>query len=195
MQVRMPAAAILLLISLVSCASTGDDKGSSIPDMNKIMIGEPVVPREANTVFLELMTSGRDISGVSDIFTVMLKRRLSMDGRLAVTAERDRADLVLQYGLGRYQVQVLKYGDFGRPVRKRMRIVAAMLLRDRVRDRVILTDREIQSFREFSDVLPPVETEVQVLNEILDNLASRVFSKTVSGWYTEYMTRIEKGKK
>ena len=186
---------LCILFTPFGCSSTGDKESYQVPAFSKITSGEPVVPREANKIFIDPNSLRGDLTGVPEMFMTLLKNKISMDGRLAVVPDQNGADLILRYSISRYQVQVISFGNFGRPVKKRMRIIAGVQLIDAVKGRTIITDREIQSFREFSDVIPPVETEVQVLNYVLDGLADRVFAKTVTGWYTHYLTRIEKGRK
>ena len=94
-----------------------------------------------------------------------------------------------------YNIQALEYGNLGTPVKKRMRIITTVQLIDTKRKGTIFYEKGIQSFKIFSDVIPPIETEEYILKIIIDDLAKRIFSKTITGWYTDRMTDIEKGKK
>ena len=76
-----------------------------------------------------------------------------------------------------------------------MRIITTVQLIDTKRKGTIFFEKGIQSFKIFSDVIPPIETEEYILKIIIDDLAKRIFSKTITGWYTDRMTDIEKGKK
>ncbi len=118
-----------------------------------------------------------------------------MDGRLAVVSSPLETDLVLSGKVLSFTLQNLEYNEIGQPVKKRMRITASVKLLDRINMRTVFRDSDVQSFRTYSDILPPVENEFQVLNRVIDELAERIVSQTLTGWYTDKMTNIEKGKR
>lgn len=186
---------MILLALAQSCSTTGENEKSSVSDILNNIHGEPVVPREANKIYIEQPVENSRFSEIAEKVFILLREKLNMSGRLTVVPEKAGADLMLHYSIGQYQVQAVKFGDMRRAVQKRMRITAGMKLVDVRRDRIILIDREIQAFRDFSDIIPPIESEYQVLNEVLGNLSNRIFEKTLTGWYTGYMSKIEKGKK
>lgn len=188
---------VLILFAVLSifCASDerrDDPKAGSVLDS---INGEPVVPREANKIIIPFFHNYTAEPSVAENLTLKLRRIIGMDGRLAVVADNDAADLRLAGAVVQYQVQPVQYGNFNEPVRKRLRIVASIKLMDLKSGREILYDGGIQSFQLFSELIPPVTPEIQVQEAVLENLARRISVKVVEGWYTELMTPAEKGKR
>ena len=177
-----------------SCAATDKHNDSSIQDVLKSFKGEGVIPREANKIIVSEFRHTTKQSLISYKLITKLKEQISADRRLAVVTANDTADLLLQGMIIDYQVQPVKYDGFDKPIRKRLRIIASVKLFDIKREKEIFFDRAIQAFDEFSEMLPPITTEIQIQDKVLDELAKRIALKTINGWYTSLMTPVEKGK-
>lgn len=190
------AVIMLILPALITGCATGERRegagaGSVLDNLN----GEPVIPREANRIIIPFFHNYTDEPSVSEKLTLRVRKLVSMDGRLAVVSTNEEADLRLAGKVALYQVQPVQYGDFREPVRKRLRIVASIRLYDLKKGREIFYDGGIQAFEVFSELLPPVTSEIQVQDRVLESLARRISVKVIEGWYTELMTPVEKGKK
>ncbi len=156
--------------------------------------GEPVVPRNANRLFI---VPPANITGMGDLAPKLLyriKAHISLDGRLGVDTDEQKSDLRLEVVITKFMIQNLAFDALGRAVQKRIWITADVRLLNLRRKKVIFFEPGIQSFKIFSDLVQPIETVPQVTENVLDDLAKRITSKTVSGWYTDQMTIIEKRK-
>jgi hypothetical protein len=182
-------------IIVSGCFSADKQKGSSVTDVLNTFKGEPVVPREANKIFIPVFNNFTDQSLIPLKLASRLKEQIISDGRLAVVTGTDIADLLLKGMITVYQVQPVKFNGFDKPVKKRLRIVASIKLFDIKREKEILFDSNIQAFEEFSDVIPPITSEIQIQDKVLDDLAKRIALKSIDGWYTRLLTPVEKGKK
>ncbi len=185
----------VLILALVQCAGVPGREPSGAAKLVGVTSGEPVVPRHANTIFVPdfIDTTGR--SGIARRLTLKVRDLIGRDGRLAVTPAREGADLLLEGDITGFQIQPIEYGGQGVPLRKRMRIVVSVKLLDLGNGRIIFRDRSVQSFMVYSEIRPPVMSEHQVLDSLLETLAERIRAQTITGWYTEYMSSVEKGKK
>jgi len=181
---------LILFISVFGCSSS-DQRDRPV---NDILNGEPVVPRNANKVFFRPFAFHRN-SKISQKLNLKVKELINMDGRLTITEDIKLADLKLEGTIKSYIIQKKKFGDMGKAVKKRMRITVDLKLINVKRGKIIFFDREIQSFKEYSEIIPPVTTERQVLELVINNLALRIKEKTITGWFTKYMTPEEKGLK
>jgi hypothetical protein len=186
---------VFIAILLTGCFSTDKQKDSSVKDVLKTFEGEPVVPREANKIFISEFSNFTDQPSISIKLTSRLKEQIISDGRLAVVTESNITDLLLKGMITAYQVQPVKYNGFDKPVKKRLRIVASIKLFDIKKEKEIFFDGNIQAFEEFSDVIPPITSEIQIQDKVLDDLAKRIALKSIDGWYTRLLTPVEKGKK
>ena len=187
---------LLLIASLVvSCSSVDTEKRAATGRLLGKINGEPVIPRSANRIIIPYFGNFTGEPFVSDRLTLRLRELISMDGRLAVVSDNNRADLRLNGRVELYHIQPIHYSDAGEPVRKRLRIVAMVELVDLKHGKKIFSEMQVQAFEIFSDVIPPFVPETQVKERVIESLARRVAVKTVSGWYTELMTNIEKGKR
>lgn len=194
---QMYRALFLLLITslVVSCSSVDTEKRATTGKLLRKINGEPVIPRSANRIIVPFFRNFTGEPAVSDRLTLRLRELISMDGRLAVVSDNNRADLRLNGKVELYHIQPIHYSDAGEPVRKRLRIVASVELVDLRREKKIFSQMQVQAFEVFSDVIPPFVSETQAKESVIESLARRVAVKTVSGWYTELMTNIEKGKR
>lgn len=156
--------------------------------------GEPVIPRNANKIIIPFFHNYTSKPSISEKLTLKLRRSVNMDGRLAVVSTGRNADLRLVGMIVQYEVQPIQYGNFGEAVRKRLRIIAAVKLFDIKKREEIFYERGIQAFEVYSDLIPPISSEIQVQERVLEKLARRIAFKVVNGWYTDLMTPIEKGK-
>ncbi len=184
-----------LMSLIISCGSLYTDKRSTTGVVLGKINGEPVIPRSANRIIIPYFKNFTGEPTVSEKLTLRVRELINMDARLAVVSDSHRADLRLGGKVVLYHIQPIHYSDAGEPVRKRLRIVVSIELKDLKREKEIFSQRQIQAFEIFSDVIPPFASETQVRERVIENLARRVAVNTVSGWYTELMSNIEKGKK
>ncbi len=186
---------LMALGALLASCSGGQVAGDSTTGkVLGALRGEPVIPRAANTIIIPFF---RDYSGeptVSDVLTIRLRDAISMDGRLAIVADNEKADLRLVGKVMLYRIQPVHYSTSGEPVRKRLMIAVIVSLVDQKNQRDIFRNRQVQSFEIFSDVVPPVVPESQARDLAVESLARRIAVQTVSGWYTDLMSREERGK-
>lgn len=159
------------------------------------MNGEPVVPRDANRIAIPPFQNMTTIEDIEEYLTSRVRERISIDGRLAVVAKDQQPQLLLTGKMSDYQVQHIQYDEFGRVVKKRLRVVAHVTLSETITGKLIFRNRAVQAFRVFSDIRPPITSEVEVRTAVLNQLAERIKVQTIRGWYTELQTSIEKGKK
>lgn len=173
------------------CASSQDEEGVNIRQVINKIDGDTVIPRDANKIYINHF-SNKKFPEISKKLVVNIKELLSMDGRLAVVDEREIADVELEGKIIDYQLQNITFGKVGNAEKKRMRIVASMGLINRRKKQLILYENGIQAFKEFSEVVPPIESEEKIKIIVIEMLARRISSKTITGWYSKYLTPIEK---
>jgi len=156
--------------------------------------GVPVVPQYANRIFINQPANSTGLQILAPRLYDKIKEHISLEGRLGVVPDDSISDLRLEVRIVQYTIERLRYDAVGRPVQKRMRITADVRLLNLKKKKLIFWEADIQAFRVFSELEQPIETEVQVREYVLDDLAKRITSKTVTGWYTDQMTIIEKRK-
>ncbi len=156
--------------------------------------GDPVVPQSANRIFIIQPINSTGLPILAPRLYDKIKEYISLEGRLGVVADETNTDLRLEVRIARYGIERLRYDALGRSVQNRMRITADVRLLNLQKRKVIFWEADIQAFRVYSELEPPIETESQVREYVLDDLAKRITSKTLTGWYTDQMTIIEKRK-
>ena len=176
-----------------ACATAPGTSGSAASRLVDKINGGPVVPRHANSIFIGEFT---DLSGKADIarrLAMKVKELINRDGRLAVAPGAAGSDLALSAAVTGFQIQPVEYGNQGIPVKKRMLLTASVILLDMTRGRTIFGNRAVQSFTEYSETVPPVMSEYQAIDSVIEKMAERIRAQTITGWYTDYMTPVEKG--
>ncbi len=189
-----PVTVIFLSLAIISCAS-GEKDSSPLKDMFGKLNGTPVIPREANKIVIASFSNITSVQGMESRLSALLKKHISLDGRLAPVSQKENPDILLKGSIYSYSVQATAHAKNGAVIEKRIIIKSSIALYDLKKKNLIFHDPFIQSFRKFSDRIPPISTESACREYVLDNLALRIASKTVSGWYTKHLTPIEKGKK
>jgi hypothetical protein len=193
---KHPAAccvSIILFIAL-GCSSDIRKDGMTVEKIIDSLEGEPVVPREANRIYITLPVNTAGVRNLSSMLFDKIKEYISLEGRLGVVSDESSSDLRLDVRIALYTIERLRFDAIGRPVQKRMRVTTDVRLVNLRKKKVIFWEADIQAFKVYSDLEPPIETEAQVLEYVLVDLAKRITSKTVTGWYTDQMTIIEKRK-
>jgi hypothetical protein len=187
----------LLLIMFVLAAGCSNNIRDTVGTAEKIIDsfeGVPVVPQYANRIFINQPANSTGLQILAPRLYDKIKEHISLEGRLGVVPDDSISDLRLEVRIVQYTIERLRYDAVGRPVQKRMRITADVRLLNLKKKKLIFWEADIQAFRVFSELEQPIETEVQVREYVLDDLAKRITSKTITGWYTDQMTIIEKRK-
>ncbi|MBN2161003.1 MAG: hypothetical protein JW807_16550 [Spirochaetes bacterium] len=185
---------ILLFFLAAGCSAEVRERDAVVGKIIESFDGEPVVPRSANRLFIQQPSNSTGVEGLGPRLLYRLRGNISLDGRLGVDDEEAGSDLRLEIRISKYIIEKMKYDEIGRPVEKRVWMTADVRLLDLRKNREIFSEEDIQSFRTFSDLVQPIETETQAADFVLDDMAKRITSKTVTGWYTDRMTIIEKRK-
>ena len=182
---------IFLTLIPMGCASSMKQEGGDVKNIINKIDGETVVPRDANKIYINPFLSLK-FPEISKKLVVNIKELLSIDGRLAIVDTREMADIELNGKIIEYQLQKIIFGKVGNAEKKRLRIVASIRLINLKKNQLILYENGIQAFKEFSEVLPPIQNEEYVKINVIKMLARRISSKTITGWYSKYLTPIEK---
>jgi hypothetical protein len=185
---------ILLIFFSAGCATVLPEDDNTVRKIINGFEGEPVVPRNANRLYVlpPVNSTGRD--EMAPLLLYKVREYISLDGRLGVETDDKNGDLRLEIQITKFVIEPMKYDEIGRAVKKRMWVTADVRLFDIKRKKMIFFEADIQSFTLYSELLPPVSTESRAMDAVLDDLAKRITSKTVTGWYTDRMTIIEKRK-
>ncbi len=185
---------MLMMAAVAGCTAEVRDDETMTGKIISSFEGEPVVPRSANRLFVMAPVNGTGVDALSSRLLNRIKAAVSLDGRLGIDPDDAQADLRLEVLITKYMIQNVSFDAIGRAVRKRIWMTADVRLVNLKRNRVIFSEPAIQAFRVYSDLEQPIERESRVSEYVLDEMAKRITSKTVTGWYTDQMTEIEKGK-
>lgn len=188
---------ILLAVICFNPASTAEENGVEDQTVDKIlrdMNGGPVIPYEANKIYIPLFENRTGKEGLAEKLRERIREAISKDRRLAAVDNVVDSDVRLEGVITGFQMQNMAFNAVGVVEKKRMRITASVRLLKTVTRKVIFNEADIQSFREFSDTVPPIIDESRVFEAVINELAKRITANTISGWYTQRMTPVEKGK-
>jgi hypothetical protein len=193
--IRRATAVMLAVWAAGGCATgSGGGEDNTVRKIINGFDGEPVGPRSANRLFIAQPVDSTGSPDLAGKLLIKVREYVSLDGRLGVDSDDLASDLRLEIRISKYMVERVAYDEIGRAVKKRLWITADAKLLNLKKKKVIFFEPDVQSFREFSDLAMPVEPESRVREYVLDDLAKRISSKTVSGWYTELLTDIEQRK-
>ncbi len=188
---------IISIISLLaaslffSCASFNGN-GGEVKTVIRSLNGEPVIPRKANRITIPDFSDRSGDPSIARKTALRVRDLISSDGRLSVVS--GEADLLLYGRIVSHEIQPIEFGAMHEPTKKRLRIIATVRLINTATRRPVFNDSPVQAFEIFSEIVPPVSSEYQARERVIENLALRITHQTLSGWYTDLMTPTEKAR-
>lgn len=185
--------AFLFTFSLLYCSTiTPGDSDTSIASLFQ---GGGIVPVSAKKIFIHTFTQSENNRFNVTELMIRLKKSINTDGRLTVTENADKAEIILAGEITGYTIQPLKFNPQGQAELKRMRITLDLDLYNSVSGEQIFRGRRIEALYEYSDIRPPIETELRASLNLIDKITPRIVSQIFTGWYTKELTPVERGKK
>jgi len=181
---------IFIIIIFISCNSVNKKNNSN--SILENIDGEPVIPRNANKLYIIIENNNYIFS---QKLLYKIKEQIRMKGRLALVDDVSRAEISLIIKIILYQIQPVKYGKFGHPEQERIRIVVSLRLIDLKKKKIILYDPKIEAFKKYSTIKFSNRNNFQIRDMVLNELVDRIVSKSSTGWYTNFLTDIEKRNK
>jgi hypothetical protein len=175
-------------MQLALCDSARSGGNVEIPGLG----GEPVVPRNANTLAFTLDSKENDYCAEFDL-SRLVSEQISLAGRLTVVPSPARADIHLTVTCRGFTRVASEFDNSGNPVRYRMTVTVRARLVNVRKGSVIFDDDLVQAYVIYSEVLQPVTSEYNAKTSLARMLAERLERKTTTGWYTELMNSIERG--
>lgn len=175
----------IIILLMLSCSSL-QETPSQIADVIDKSTGETVIPRNSNSLYIYPLKNRTNRQDIEDKIMRGIRNKIALEGRVALVSDLKSAELSLECIINNYIIEAVEYRDIGRPVRMRLKIFISAKLFDIKRNKVIFFEPEMQSYKLFSDVLPPIETEEQALDFVVNNLTNRIMEKTSTGWDTKY---------
>jgi len=185
---------ILVLLSCILCCST-IIPGETDKTLGSLLRGGDIVPADAAKIFLHNFTSTETLRFDISELMIRLKKQLNRDSRLTVTEKIDEAEIILSGEITGFTIQPLLFNQQGKAELKRMRITLSLSLYNTIRDEMIFHRRVVEALHEYSDITPPIETELRAGLNLIDKITPRIAAQLFTGWYTEELTPHERGKK
>ncbi len=182
---------LVAVLPFLSCASI-NGSGGEVKNVIRSLNGEPVIPRKANRISIPDFSDRSGDPSVARKTALRVRDLISSDGRLSVVS--DGADLLLSGSIDSQEIQPIEFGAMHEPTKKRLRIIATVKLVNNATGRPVFNNSPVQAFEIFSEIVPPVSSEYQARERVIENLALRITHQTLSGWYTDLMTPTEKAR-
>nr|HPL17763.1 hypothetical protein [Spirochaetota bacterium] len=115
---------IIAMVLAGGCTADLRDEETMAGKIIKGFEGEPVVPRNANRLYIMPPVNITGASEITDKLLYRIKAHISLDGRLGVDADGQKSDLRLEILITKFMIQNLEYDTIGRAVKKRIWITA-----------------------------------------------------------------------
>ncbi len=179
---------VLLVLPCLFCSSN-----SKVTTVIKKFNGGPVVPRNANSIFIHSIKNRTANIQLDEVLKQKLVKEINLDGRLAVISEYSNADLLMYSSIQKYSIEQLTHDAIGRVDKKRIKIRFMITLQNRKNKKFIFKNEYINSYYNFSEISPPIMSEYFASDTLLQSLAEKAAKKIITGWYTQLMSSMEKG--
>ncbi len=186
---------LFITVFIYGCQESLHRSADEKPEFLRQIRSEPVIPRHANTLFIAPVTAPEKHGDAAETLKELLIRELTSQGRLSIINDKKYdTDLQTVIRIYTWQLQVLSFTSTGTPERKRLLVKAICSLYEKNKKSPVFYHVPVQAFIEYSSSTAPVITDSEAENMVLQDLALRIASQIHSGWYTDRMTNIEKGK-
>lgn len=184
---------LLILSCLLYCSTI--IPGNTDRNDKSLFSGGDIVPVSAKKIYIHTFTSSETIRFNISELMIRLKKSLNRDSRLTVTENIDEAEIILAGEIIKYTIQPLIFNPQGKAELKRMRITLSLSLYNSITGEQIFQRRVVEALHEYSDIKPPIETELRAGLNLIDKITPRIAAQLFTGWYTEELTPHERGKK
>jgi len=159
---------ILTLVFGLFCVVGCTNKSGSIPT-NVSQIHVPTFQNSSSEPTLE------------EILTDDVIQEFLADGRVSLVS-RAEAEAILLGTIKQYKHIPLMYNDQDIVQQYKVRIEISLALKDAKTGTILWRQPEIRRETRYSDVQPPVETELNAQERVSEQLARDVLTSTVEGW-------------
>lgn len=119
----------IIILNMIACSSF-QESPSQIADVIDKSTGETVIPRNSNSLYIYPVKNKTTRQDVDDKLMIGIKKKISLEGRLALVSEIKNAELSLECTINNYIIENIEYRDIGRPVRMRLKILISTRLYD-----------------------------------------------------------------
>jgi hypothetical protein len=139
------------------------------------------VPVNVSDLYLKPFDNNTSEPGLGDILTEDATQEFLSSGQVNLV-DRSKADAVLIGVIERYKHIPLIFNDQDIVQQYKVRIEISIALKDPETGEVLWTHPDVRRETTYSDVQPPIETELDAQRRVSDMLARDVVTSTVEGW-------------
>lgn len=139
------------------------------------------IPVNVNNLYIQTFQNNSSESALESILTEDVIQEFLADGRLEVV-QRSEADAILIGTITRYKHIPLIYNDQDIVQQYKVRMEISITLRDATTREVLWTHPDILRETTYSDIQPPIETELDAQERVSEQLARDAVTSTVEGW-------------
>lgn len=139
------------------------------------------IPTNVNDVYLEPINNKTGEIRLSNILTDQAIQQLLADGRIDLV-DKKKADVFVQGTVTNYKRIPLSYNEQDIVQQYKVRVEMSLTLKD------AKTGEELNNFSDifrettYSDINPPIETELDAQERVLRKLARDIVTTVVEGW-------------
>lgn len=184
---------LTLFIALTACSAniSGAKIGKSAIDSS----GGPIIPSSANTIALHKIENLSADPAIPVYLMPRIKEALIKEGRLSPVELDENPDLTLNIIITDFSKIIIKFDGQRSPVQTRIAVTLYLTMKQTKTERTIFSRVKVSAYKDFSEITMPVLSGDAALQALLIELAERVAAAVSSGWYTDLMKPLEKGKK
>lgn len=139
------------------------------------------VPSNVNDVHVPPIENRSNETGLENLLTDQVTQQLLADGRVELV-DKPEADVIVQGVITDYQRIPLAYNDQDIVQLYKVRVEMALRLLDPETGKVLRQFNRIFRETRYSDINPPIETELDAKQRVVRKLARDVVTTVVEGW-------------
>lgn len=139
------------------------------------------IPTNVNDVYLPPVENQSNETGLENLLTDQVTQQLLADGRVDLV-EKSGADVIVQGVITNYQRIPLAYNDQDIVQLYKVRVEMDLALTDPRTGEILRNFERIFRETRYSDINPPIETELDAKQRVVRKLARDVVTTVVEGW-------------
>ncbi|MFB6355904.1 MAG: LPS assembly lipoprotein LptE [bacterium] len=139
------------------------------------------IPVNISNLYVPPFKNETNESGLEDLLTDEAIQEFQADANLQLVTKK-KADAMLIGRITRYKKIPLLYNDQDVVQQWKLRIEMSLALKDLETGKILWRKPDIFRETTYSDIIPPIETELDAKKRVIRQLARDAVSSTVEGW-------------
>jgi len=182
---------IFFTLAVFSSCSTWENVNSILSQTFK---GNRLLPEGVSRIYIDKVSDGSISSTVKESFESSLKKRINFSGKLSLVETPENSDLTLKISLFGFSSAPIKFDSSGKAVENKLRLYAHVWINASSTGEEKVKRIKVEAWQFYSEINPPIMSEFNAITGLTDQMAERIVSVVITGWYRENEKKLHENR-